>query len=286
MRVEQASQTITRVAGALSVLRARQWVHFIVLPAAALDRAALSSSSFPRAITRLAIAAGASALALGYAYGINAVADRGSDEASGKNPLAGAASVPAEVFFVVAAAAVFALAASLLLGPYALALTVASLTAATLYSVGPRMKSLPILGLVFNTGIFAPLLGIAIADADHAAPPAYGVLASTFIALILQNQLLHESADAREDARGGVLTTARLLGPRGTKFAVLSVAVPGVTLAFALAPAPLVAWTAITALALGAAPALTASSPARARIAHRWIATAGGAAVFAAGLLS
>ena len=53
-----------------------------------------------------------------------------------------------------------------------------------------------------------------------------------------------------------------------------------------VAPTPLVAWTAIAALASGAAPALAMSSPARARIAHRWIAAAGGAAVFAAGLLS
>jgi 4-hydroxybenzoate polyprenyltransferase len=280
MRVDQASHAIERVAGALSVLRARQWIHFIVLPAAALDLAALGST---RGALRLALSVTTAALALGYAYGVNALADRGTDESSAKNPLAGASSVPAEVLAVVATTAGSAIAMSLILGPFALLLTLASLTAATFYSVGPRMKALPILGLVFNTGIFAPLLGLAISD--QGAPASYGVLVSTFVALILQNQLLHESADAREDARGGVLTTARLLGPRGTKAAVLSIAAPGMTLAVALAPTPSMAVAAGSAIALGSAAVGLPGSPARARLAHRWLSAAGGVVLFIAGLL-
>jgi 4-hydroxybenzoate polyprenyltransferase len=242
---------------------------------------ALAALASGRGALRLALAAAASALALGYAYGVNAVADRATDEASSKNPLAGSAGVPAEVLAAVAASAVSAIAVSLFLGAFALGLTLASLSAATFYSIGPRLKALPILGLLFNTAIFAPLLGLAVPD--QGAPPAFGVLCSTFTALILQNQLLHESADEEEDARGGVLTTARLLGPRATRTAVLFIAAPGIAIAIALAPAASVAWAAGIAIALCSLAALSAS-PARGRVVHRWLSAACGFMVFLAGI--
>lgn len=284
--------------GALRVLRARQWAHFIFLPAAALDLTALLSG---RGALRLAAAASASALALGYAYGVNAIADRATDDMSdirlnkrsgttntstirntnAKNPLAGSVEVPAEVLAAVAASAVGALAVSLVLGHFALILTLASLTAATFYSVGLRLKALPVLGLLTNTAIFAPLLGLAVSE--QGAPPAFGALLATFTALILQNQLLHESADEDEDARGGVLTTGRVLRPRGARSAVVFIAAPGIAVAVAFAPTSLVAWAAGLAIAVCSLAALS-PSPARGRVIHRYLSVGCGLLVYLAGL--
>lgn len=266
----------------LRVLRAPQWLHFAALPLAGLDRAALAS---PAALARGALAVAAASLALGYAYGINAVADRESDASPAKNPLAGVARVPAEARAVVATTAAAALAASLPLGRPATLLVLASLLAGTAYSVGPRMKARPVLGALFNTAIFAPLLGLALPEGAP-PPPAFAALGATFVGLILQSQLLHEAADAAEDAAGGALTTARLLGPRGTRALAVGLAAPFAALAVALAPRPVVGWTAAAALAGGAAAALLERDFAGARRLHRRVAAAGGGLLFAAGLLA
>lgn len=268
--------------GVLRVLRAPQWLHFAALPLAGLDRAALAS---PVALARGALGVAAASLALAYAYGINAVADRESDASRVKNPLAGIARVPAEARAVVATTAVAALAASFPLGRPAIVLVLASLVAGTVYSVGPRMKARPILGALFNTAIFAPLLGLALPQGAP-PPPAFAALGATFVGLILQSQLLHEAADADEDAAGGALTTARLLGPRGTRALAVGLAAPFAALALALAPrpAPALAWTAAAALAGGAAAALLERDFAAARRLHRRIAAAGGGLLFAVGL--
>src|SRR5262249_15532082 len=145
-----------------------------------------------------------------------AIADRASDASPLKNPLAGALRVPAGAKLVVGAAAGLALLIGLVLGSIATVLLVASLAAATLYSAGPRVKAWPVAGTLLNTAICAPLLGLAAPD-GASLPPGASVLSTTFVGLILQSQILHEAADAGEDARGRVLTTARLLGPRWTR---------------------------------------------------------------------
>jgi 4-hydroxybenzoate polyprenyltransferase len=272
---------MTGLPAALGVLRAPQWLHFAVLPLASLDRAALAS---PPALARGALAVVGASFALAYAYGINALADRESDASPAKNPLAGSARAPVEARLAVAVAAVAALASSLPLGSAATLLMLASLLAGTLYSVGPRMKALPILGALFNTAIFTPLLGLAVPGAG--APPAHAALCVTFIGLILQNQLLHEAADADEDAAGGAFTTARLLGPRGTRGLAAGLSAPFAALALAFASRPAVGWTAAAALAGGAAAALSDRSFAGARRLHRRVAAAGGALLYGVGLFA
>jgi 4-hydroxybenzoate polyprenyltransferase len=282
MRHIEQRQAIAGFPAALRVLRASQWLHFAVLPLAGMDRATLAS---PAGLARGAVAALAASLALGYAYGVNALGDRASDVSAAKNPLAGVARVPADTKIVVASAAVGALSISMLLGPAALVLVLSSLVAGTVYSVGPRLKAWPVVGALFNTAIFTPLLALATPE-GAAPPPARAVLCATFVGLILQSQLLHEAADADEDAAGGVLTTARLLGSRWTRALTVALAAPFTLLAVALAPRPWVGWAAAVALAGGAAAALFERDWAEARRLHRRVAALGGALLFSAGLLA
>ncbi|MDC3960138.1 UbiA family prenyltransferase [Polyangium jinanense] len=260
---------------ALSALRAPQWAHFVVLPLAGLSRAALGSKS---GLTRGALGLAAASFSLAYAYGLNAVHDRASDASAEKNPLTGDAPLPSFMIAALGASAALALGVSVPLGARASLRTLVSLAAGTLYSAPPRLKDRPVLGLVANTAIFAPLLGLCVIEGEE--PPAYELLAATFVGLLVQNQLLHEIADATEDAAGGAFTTARWLGPERARFAAAAVAVPFAVIARAVAPTPGLARAASLVLAAGAAAALWRGDPAAARKRHRGVAAAGGAILY------
>jgi 4-hydroxybenzoate polyprenyltransferase len=276
------SRTKTGLEEALGVLRVRQWLHFAALPLAGLDRTAIGARA---GLGRGALGVATASLALGYAYGINALTDRASDTSVEKNPFAGRDHVPAAAQAVVAGAAAAALLASFPLGARARGLTLASLGAATAYSAGPRMKALPGLGLVFNTAIFAPLLGLAL-PAGAPPPRAYAALCATFVGQLVQSQLLHELADAAEDEAGRALTTARLLGPRWARACVAAAALVSASAALALAPRPAVGLCAAAGLVYSAARALSERDPAEARRVHKRVAAASGALLFAVGLFS
>lgn len=256
--------------GALSVLRAPQWAHFALLPLAAAER----TSSLP--VVATAVLAGAASLA--YAYALNAIADRATDSKE-KNPLAGRATVPDAARGVTVAAAVVAVVAAAPLGAIALGLVGVSLFAGTIYSVGPRWKAVPVLGVVANTAIFAPLLGLV----GHG--PRLGPLAAIFVGLLVQSQLLHELADAAEDARGGVRTTAQALGPRATRGAALGAGLLSAVVAVGLAPSVGVRLAAGVAAIAATVLAVSVAAPDRARALHRRAALATGAILLAAGHL-
>ncbi|HZS36854.1 MAG TPA: UbiA family prenyltransferase [Polyangia bacterium] len=214
-----------------AVLRAGQWVHFLALPAAGLDGALLDR---PAALSlRLAASAGVAALALAYAYGLNAISDRATDLDAGKNPLAGVAGCPPSIVALMIAVGAAALIAGAALGQL-VAITV-SLAAATVYSIGPRLKRLPFLGTALNAAIFVPLLFLARAGGS---PPAFALLVVTFALLLLQNQLLHERADAVEDSASGARTTATLLGDRATRALALVLGLAGIAASLVFAPSP------------------------------------------------
>jgi 4-hydroxybenzoate polyprenyltransferase len=262
------------------ILRTRDWLRFAVLPWAAIDGAALQAPG-PTG-TRLAVATACAGLALAYAYGLNTLADRGSDRSLTKNPLAGVGPLPADALLCVTLAGALALGASLWLGPLAIAATAASLAGATLYSVGPRCKALPVAGLLANTGIFVPLLGLAIRPP---LPAGFALLATTFAVLLVQNQLLHELAERAEDAGAGDVTTARLLGERGTRRAVATLGVMGSGLALALAGVTPRAGIAMALCVAATVVGLRPGATARQRVQHRHFCMVGGAALFLCGLV-
>jgi 4-hydroxybenzoate polyprenyltransferase len=150
-----------------------------------------------------------------------------------------------------------------------------------LYSTGPRLKAIPVVGSLMNVGIFTPVLYVGMHNAS--LPPDFARVALAFSALLLQNQLIHEAADQVEDRGGGVRTTWLTLGPRWTALFA------GVVGLGAMVAAPQGLYKALSAVGIGvfvaAFPLLLARrgadwrQAARLRIAHRWC-----AAVFGMGL--
>ncbi len=264
---------------ALRVLRAPQWLHLSLLPCAAVGAEALTHP----ARTSLVLARGLSvaALALAFAYGLNAIGDRPFDRSRRKNPLAGVAEVPLESRVAVAACASLSLALAATGGPGVLGCAALSLLTGALYSAGPRLKAYPIVGTALNVGIFLPLMWLA-------GPPASAALPVAFVTMLLQNQLWHERQDLEEDRAASVWTTGAALGARGTAALTVALGVGGAGLAAAVSrahPALSLASGAACAMAT-VAPLALARAPARRRAVHRVAALASGALVYAAALTS
>ncbi len=265
------------VRDAWAVLRVRQWLVFVPLPAAGIAR--LDEVRGAR-MGELGAAAAVSSLALAYAYGINAVFDRRADRDADKNVLAGRADVPlGAIVASVTGAGLAALVGAGALGAGALRATAVSIAAGTVYSAGLRLKRFPLLGLAANLLIFAPLLFTAVRPGQ--APAGLGLLVAAFVLLVTQNQLLHEEADAAEDEAAGALTTFRWLGPRGARWAFAALAA-GLAVVGAVASAP--AGVAVAVVGAVATVILGRSKrPASwRRRAHRYLAATIGAAFFLA----
>ena len=191
------------------------------------------------------------------------------------------ASCPRSALAVVGTCFALAAAFSLALGTVGCLATTVSLLASTVYSVGPRLKALPGIGTLLNAVIFAPLLALG---ASSALPPGFGVLASSFGALLLQNQILHEQADLHEDAAAGTYTTARALGPRARSVIVGALAALGFAGACVWAPSKASRVVACIVIGAGSAWAvgLGQGRVADCRRVHRWLSFAGGAMIYVA----
>lgn len=203
----------------MEALRPSQWLHFTVLPLACFDRSLPLAESLPALARGVVVAA----TVLGWGYLLNAISDRNLDHSATKNPFV-RAHRPSLLHYALAvtmpclALALAASASSLVLWA-----ALISIVSGTMYSVGPRLKGYPIICTVLNVGCFAPLMLLGLDGND--VSPAQWALVATFSALLLQNQLLHEAADAKEDRDGGLLTTFALLGPRGVALATAAMGV-------------------------------------------------------------
>ncbi len=118
-----------------------------------------------------------------------------------------------------------------------------------------------------------------------ALPAGFSVIATAFTALLLQNQLIHESGDRIEDEASGIHTTWLAFGPRWTAF----LAAGAGAVAIVMTAASLGAFRyPVGTLFIGAFPlllawdGLTAERAARLRVVHRWCAVLFGAALYAA----
>jgi 4-hydroxybenzoate polyprenyltransferase len=255
---------------AARALRPRQWRHFLLLPAAPLC-VEWRTGAFVYGV-------GIAALALVYAYGLNSLSDGATDLDARKNPLVSIAVYPPELPLLLFGAGLGALGLSLAAGGTAPWAVGASLSAATLYSIGPRLKALPLIGTLVNAAIFAPLLLVA---PDATLSPPVRFLGTAFITLLLQNQLLHERADADEDAAARALTTGRVLGERATRAAVLWIGGLGLALTASSAPSKATGLVAAAALAGVTARALLGpNGAAERRRLHRRCSLCAGAFLF------
>jgi 4-hydroxybenzoate polyprenyltransferase len=259
----------------LRLVRFREWFHFIVLPLAGVDPAEAPT----RVALHLARGGAIAFCVLGFGYLLNAASDLDVDLDPRKNPLLDPEERRrAPRVMITLALAALALAA---IGPrVGLAATAVSLVSGVAYSIGPRLKAVPIAGTLANATNFAPLLWVGASGGD---PALARLLCPAFVGLLLQSQILHEAADAAGDARASVRTTFLALGrPASAVIAALF----GAVLALSALPGGIVSRAAIgavyvvvfpLALALAADPARAA----RLRAWHRWSGLAVGAALLA-----
>jgi len=260
------------------LVRLREWYYFLLLPLAGGDPGGGVARSALSCLRGAAVAF----FVLGFGYLLNAASDVDVDVDARKNPLLdrterrGVRSITGAL-----ALAAIALAAT---GPtVALWAAATSLVSGAVYSVGPRLKSVPIAGTLANATNFVPLLWVGAAMPD---PPIARHLAPAFAGLLLQSQLLHEATDAREDARAGVRTTFSLLGrPWSAALAALFGAVPALS-GDGMGAAARVSILAVYVVVFPLALAAYATDPRRAaklRLWHRWSGIALGAALFVHG---
>jgi 4-hydroxybenzoate polyprenyltransferase len=188
-------------------IRLRHWAHFLVLPLAGVDPSASYELVMEGVLRGVAIAFGV----LAFGYLLNSLADRRLDHDPDKGSLPAGALTPQWLAVVGLGVLTTALAAQ---GPdIVLGAALLCMGSGVVYSVGPRLKSLPLIGSLLNITNFAPLLLVGLPSSDASAP-LLGPLLAAFAPLLLQNQLIHEAADADEDRSGGVMTTFGRYGPQ------------------------------------------------------------------------
>jgi 4-hydroxybenzoate polyprenyltransferase len=196
----------------IRIFRAKDWIHFLGLPLLSVDWK-------PMWPLDAAIGIVLSALCLAFAYSWNNVHDSTLDSDRVKNPLARSSNPGlvrrARIYSLIPAGLAVAISATL--GWYRFALVTTCILGSAAYSAGPRLKAIPVVGTVTNLLIFAPLtlLGSRGPFPDTMAL----MLIASFSLMLLQNQLLHEATDIKDDSKGGIRTSAALLGDLGTRIA-------------------------------------------------------------------
>jgi 4-hydroxybenzoate polyprenyltransferase len=192
----------------LAILRIPAWVHFVALPWAGYD------PQLPMRTQWWALGRGSliAFFILAFGYLLNSIADRHMDESLSKNPLRHQDSGIHSLQYLVVGLGIVALLVSVTAHRIVWAATALALLSGSIYSTGPRLKAMPIVGTVLNVFCFAPLLFVGIPT--PAWPAHMGILVAGFVLLLLQNQLIHEGADHHEDRQGGIRTTWVTLGYR------------------------------------------------------------------------
>ena len=256
-------------------IRAGQWWYFLALPVASVP--SLLWRGHPgRALLLWLAGATISGLCLAYAYAINGLSERSTDLDARKNPWVGR-ETQAGARLAVAALAAFAVGLAVLAGPLALWAASLSVVSATVYSTGPRTKRHVALGTLSNALIFGPLLLVA-PGASWQLPLA-GWL-GTFVALLLQNQLIHEQVDAQEDCAAGDHSTAAWLGTEATHKVLIMLGIVAAAAATWAASRP---WALgfLLATVAGATAVASSGQPAQwRRQGQRWLSFGGAALAY------
>ncbi|HOU53433.1 MAG TPA: UbiA family prenyltransferase [Myxococcota bacterium] len=263
-------------------MRVHHWWYFALLPMAAFPRLLRWPPELDsETAIRLPLAIGVALTALAHAYLVNAVSDRQMDRNPRKNALPPEGPLPVFVPWLAVILATSSVGMATMLGPLALSAALISIVAGTIYSLPPRLKSLPFLGLVGNALIFFPLLFLGFQHIEQITPEiqAMGVV---FLTLLTQNQLVHELADREEDAARGDRTTGRTLGTWGTAGALVVLGGSGLVAVARVLPGQDRSWAAFCGL--GCSTLLCCAllgHPSLARRLHRVLALVVGALLFA-----
>ncbi len=262
----------------LRASRFQHWFHFLLLPLAGYD------GSGSVAVQAMALGRGVAIAFAVLAFGflINQVADRHMDASADKNPLA---RYGGQRLYGGPLGALVAVALALSwLGPRPVTIATAlALVSGAVYSVGPRIKRLPVLGTLANATNFAPLLWVGLPNTT--LPAGMVELTLCFTLLLLQNQLVHEAADRDDDRRGDVRTTVRTFGTVGGALGCAALGSLLVAAVYVTAPLAVLAipFALVFAVAVPLAVAYRGTDTtlmARVRITHRVASAAAGLAIF------
>ena len=266
----------------LRLYRVRDWIHMLPVPLATFDLYA------PRGRAWLAAGRGVASAFVILAFGflLNSVSDRQVDRDGRKNPLiiAGAAGYQYSLAVLLVLSLVLAAVSPV---PARLAI-VTCLALGVVYSIGPRLKSVPVAGSLTNAAGFTLMLFFGMSSAT--LPVGFGYVALVYATLLLQNQLMHEAGDQLEDRASGIRTTWLTLGPRWTAlmaaFAGLGATIAAAHIVPRAAVVPVVAIASMIFVVafplLLSWPRLKTREAARLRVIQRWWAVVFGAALYAA----
>jgi len=266
----------------LRLYRVRDWIHMLPVPLATFDLYA------PRGRAWLAAGRGVASAFVILAFGflLNSVSDRQVDRDGRKNPLIIAGAAGYQYSLAVLLVLSLALAA---VSPVPARLAIVScLVLGVVYSVGPRLKSVPVAGSLTNAAGFTLMLFFGMSSAT--LPAGFGYVALVYATLLLQNQLMHEAGDQLEDRASGIRTTWLTLGPRWTAlmaaFAGLGATIAAAHIVPRAAVVPVVAIASMIFVVafplLLSWPRLKTREAARLRVIQRWWAVVFGAALYAA----
>ena len=266
----------------LRLYRVRDWIHILPVPLASFDLYA------PRGSAWLAAGRGVASAFVILAFGflLNSVSDRQVDRDGRKNPLIIAGAAGYQYSLAVLLVLSLALAA---VSPVPARLAIVScLVLGVVYSVGPRLKSVPVAGSLTNAAGYTLMLFFGMSSAT--LPAGFGYVALVYATLLLQNQLMHEAGDQFEDRASGIRTTWLTLGPRWTAlmsaFAGLGATIAAVHIVPRAAVVPVVTIASMIFVVafplLLSWPRLKAREAARLRVMQRWCAVVLGAGLYAA----
>lgn len=190
----------------LPFLRVRHWYYFLSLPLLSLNIDKLNPWATG---TSLAIAF----FCLGFAYGLNNLRDTGLDRDPAKNPLISKTlpiKSPRVYSVVLGVFAGLAITLAIFRGPLVMGAVIIQLIGSVVYSTGVRLKKIPVVGTLMNLTIFVPLCFLG-GDWSQLTGSFFH-LTILFSLLLVQNQLIHEVEDYREDRAQKIITTAVKLG--------------------------------------------------------------------------
>lgn len=234
---------VTNIADLLMFVRVRDWAHFLLLPLVTAELDPFGADALLRGVLL-------SGGCLAFAYGWNEWNDAEVEAGFPTAP-------PATLRALLAAILVATITLAIYSGLVPLLATAASLGGGALYSGGPRLKRLPVIGTVSNAWIFVPLCLLGRVEPDLSAPTL--VLLLAFTAVLLQNQLFHEAAHGPADRAASIDTTFTRFGPRASGVVAALLGVAGVasvvtlgalaspSWAFLLAALPVAVITAVAA---------------------------------------
>lgn len=178
--------------------RVKDWVHFLFLPLLTIVPGFIDWLDLILAIV-------CSGLCLGYAYGYNQYKDEGLDKQDESVALEMYGMKKNGLVLILLLMLILTLMLSFVISRVSFLAAIISLFGSTVYSGGPTLKNVPIVGTLANLLIFIPL---AFLGGGEAINFNFFIFVIALVGLLMQSQMIHEAADYKDDIKNRIATTA------------------------------------------------------------------------------